>query len=218
MSNQDTESRPHAHYFKDVRHLDYIDVYRVIDLFAVEHPAMQHALKKVLAAGERGAKSQTQDAQEAIDSLQRFLEMKTEDNEQCPPIEQSEPIPDVINIGKRWMPYPSSSAQSTILEDGSTLTASFGNPQPLDLKGVKGVKEMKVSGFVDQGPSATEKPWYPDDSREWVEGIPKEGTMLSEWLLKSERDTRTYISLPGARVATSVDSFGNKTVAYKVVK
>lgn len=74
-----TEPKPHSHYFKPVGHLESIDVYRVIDLFEVRHPALQHALKKVIAAGKRGAKSEDQDAQEAIDSLNRFLAMRKED-------------------------------------------------------------------------------------------------------------------------------------------
>lgn len=70
----------HSHYYKDVRHLDTIDVYRVIELFAVTDPCIQHALKKLLVAGGRGAgKDITKDVQEAIDSLQRRLAMWAED-------------------------------------------------------------------------------------------------------------------------------------------
>jgi hypothetical protein len=69
----------HDHYKKDVRHLDMIDVYRVIELFEVTHPALQHALKKVLCAGDRGAKDWEKDVQEAIDSLNRALQMRVED-------------------------------------------------------------------------------------------------------------------------------------------
>lgn len=74
-----TETKNHGHYFKDVGHLDSIDVYRVIDLWAVEHPAITHAIKKLLAAGQRGAKDEGKDIQEAIDSLQRWQEMRAED-------------------------------------------------------------------------------------------------------------------------------------------
>jgi hypothetical protein len=69
----------HDHYKKDVRHLDMIDVYRVIELFEVTHPALQHALKKVLCVGDRGAKDWEKDVQEAIDSLNRALQMRAED-------------------------------------------------------------------------------------------------------------------------------------------
>ena len=70
----------YGHYFKDVSHLKKIDVYRVIDLWEITDPALQHALKKVLAAGKRGAKNQLQDVAEAIDSLVRFQDMQTENN------------------------------------------------------------------------------------------------------------------------------------------
>ena len=68
----------YGHYFKDVSHLKKIDVYRVIDLWEITDPALQHALKKVLAAGKRGAKNQMQDVAEAIDSLVRFQDMQVE--------------------------------------------------------------------------------------------------------------------------------------------
>ena len=69
----------HGHYKKNVVHLSTIDVYRVLELFGVTHPALQHAVKKLLVAGGRGAKSQPQDVQEAIDSLARWQDMRKED-------------------------------------------------------------------------------------------------------------------------------------------
>ena len=69
----------HNHYFKDVSNLKFIDVYRVLDLFGVSNPCLQHAIKKLLCAGQRGAKDKKQDVQEAIASLLRYLEMQTED-------------------------------------------------------------------------------------------------------------------------------------------
>ena len=71
------------HYFKDVSNLDTIDVYRVLELFNVVNPCVQHAVKKLLCSGIRnGGKSELQDIQEAIDSLNRFKEMKDEDNKE----------------------------------------------------------------------------------------------------------------------------------------
>jgi hypothetical protein len=70
----------HPHYHKDVRHLETIDVYRVLHLFNVTDPCIQHAVKKLLVAGGRGAgKDINKDIQEAIDSLNRFQEMRQED-------------------------------------------------------------------------------------------------------------------------------------------
>lgn len=69
----------HEHYFKDVTHLKTIDVYRVLDLFGVSNPCIQHAVKKLLCSGQRGVKDTRQDVQEAITSLVRCLEMQTED-------------------------------------------------------------------------------------------------------------------------------------------
>lgn len=69
----------HSHYHKSVAHLQSIDVYRVLALFGVTDPCVQHAIKKLLCAGRRGAKSEGKDIQEAIDTLQRRLEMHAED-------------------------------------------------------------------------------------------------------------------------------------------
>jgi len=71
----------YSHYQKSVEHLKWIDVYRVLVLFGVTNPCLQHAIKKLLCAGQRGAKGQQQDVQEAIASLLRYLEMQTEDDE-----------------------------------------------------------------------------------------------------------------------------------------
>ena len=75
----------HGHYFKDVSKLQTVDVYRVLDLFNVVNPCVQHAIKKLLVAGGRGAgKDVGKDIQEAIDSLQRWLDMRAEDAQEHP--------------------------------------------------------------------------------------------------------------------------------------
>ena len=71
----------HNHYFKDVSGLKHIDIYRVLILFGVTDPCLQHATKKLLCAGNRGVKDELKDVQEAISSLTRYLEIKTEDSE-----------------------------------------------------------------------------------------------------------------------------------------
>lgn len=75
-----TGGRKHNHYFKNVQHLDHVDVYRVLSLFNVTDPCIQHAVKKLLVAGGRGAgKDISRDIQEAVDSLVRWFEMREED-------------------------------------------------------------------------------------------------------------------------------------------
>lgn len=74
--------RQHNHYFKNVKHLEVVDVYRVLHLFNVTDPCIQHAVKKLLVAGGRGAgKDIAKDIKEAIDSLARWQEMRDEDTE-----------------------------------------------------------------------------------------------------------------------------------------
>jgi hypothetical protein len=69
----------HPHYFKDVSHLDQVDVYRVLELFNVTNPCIQHAIKKLLCAGTRGVKDHEKDLREAVDSIHRALQMIAED-------------------------------------------------------------------------------------------------------------------------------------------
>lgn len=72
------EKSLYPHYFKPCPY-SVVDIYRVIRLFDVADPCIQHALKKLLAAGRRGAKDLQVDIQEAIDSLERWKAMATED-------------------------------------------------------------------------------------------------------------------------------------------
>jgi len=70
----------YPHYHKYVGHLEYIDVYRVCDLFGVTDSAIAHAVKKLLVAGGRGAgKDMRQDVQEALATLLRRQQMWAED-------------------------------------------------------------------------------------------------------------------------------------------
>lgn len=67
-------------YIVDISKYDKLDIYRILFLYEVNNPCIQHAIKKLLCAGKRGVKNQIQDINEAILSLQRFLEMQGEDN------------------------------------------------------------------------------------------------------------------------------------------
>ncbi len=71
--------RKHSHYFKACP-FDHVDVYRVLALFNVTDPCIQHAVKKLLVAGGRGAgKDIGRDVQEAIDTMTRWQEMRAEE-------------------------------------------------------------------------------------------------------------------------------------------
>lgn len=68
-----------GHYFRDIAGLAKIDIYRFLELFGVTNPCLQHATKKIVCAGHRGAKDARKDIGEAIVSLNRALEMLDED-------------------------------------------------------------------------------------------------------------------------------------------
>ena len=67
-------------YIVDISKYNKLDIYRILKLYEVSDPCLQHAIKKLLCAGKRGVKNQTQDINEAILSLKRLLEMQGEDN------------------------------------------------------------------------------------------------------------------------------------------
>ena len=69
----------YPHYFKDVSKLDKIDIYRVLKLYEVTDPCLQHIVKKALVTGGRTAgKDFRQDLQEIFDTAKRALEMLDE--------------------------------------------------------------------------------------------------------------------------------------------
>ena len=53
-------------------------MYRVLDLFSIDNHCIGHAIKNCYAVGNVAQKINTQDVQEAISSLLRYLEMQTE--------------------------------------------------------------------------------------------------------------------------------------------
>ncbi len=66
-----------SRYHKRIAHDDgIVDVYAVLEAFEVTSAPRAHAIKKLLAAGQRnGGKSERQDIEEAIWSLQRDIEL-----------------------------------------------------------------------------------------------------------------------------------------------
>ena len=57
-----------------------LDPYRILKVYGISDPAQQHAIKKLLRAGE-SVKSLKEDIKEVIVSLTRWLEMLEEDAE-----------------------------------------------------------------------------------------------------------------------------------------
>lgn len=53
-----------------------VDVYNVIDAFGITCPARAHAVKKVLATGERGHKDFETDVKETKESMDRAATLK----------------------------------------------------------------------------------------------------------------------------------------------
>lgn len=66
-------------YTREIKPDVFVDVYDVLRAFKIDNPAVQHALKKMLAPGQRGLKDKITDIKEAIISLERALEMEEEE-------------------------------------------------------------------------------------------------------------------------------------------
>lgn len=58
-----------------------IDVYDVLKAFGVVCPATQHAIKKLLMAGERGHKDKLTDLSEASDAITRAIELARQESD-----------------------------------------------------------------------------------------------------------------------------------------
>ena len=81
--SEDVESlsKKYPAYYKDVSHLDEIDVYAVHHVFNIQDPSgsIHHASKKLLLSGVRtGGKSVFKDIKEARDTLSRWLQLNPE--------------------------------------------------------------------------------------------------------------------------------------------
>lgn len=65
------------HYHRDTNGLASMDIYMVMHLFGVtdDSGSLHHALKKLVVSGGRGVKPASQDTQEAILSLIRYMEI-----------------------------------------------------------------------------------------------------------------------------------------------
>jgi hypothetical protein len=72
-----------SHYHKPCPY-SHVDVYRVLKLFGVTDPCLQHAIKKLLVAGGRGQKDITRDVQEAVVTLTRWQQMQEEEKAKEP--------------------------------------------------------------------------------------------------------------------------------------
>ena len=65
----------YPHYYKPTKGQEFVDVYAILSMWNVTDHAIAHAIKKLLAAGQRGAKDKLKDKKEAIVSIQRSIEM-----------------------------------------------------------------------------------------------------------------------------------------------
>jgi len=65
-------------YLREIKPDVLVDVYDVLKSFEVTNQATAHAVKKLLAAGQRGHKDLLQDLKEARDSINRAIELETE--------------------------------------------------------------------------------------------------------------------------------------------
>ncbi len=78
------ESRSVEESINEYKHYQYsykgikLDPYRILSVYGITCPAIQHAIKKLLRAGN-SVKDLEQDIQEVIDTLKRKLEMIEED-------------------------------------------------------------------------------------------------------------------------------------------
>ncbi len=69
-----------------------VDVYDVLRAFDVTDPAIQHAVKKLLCTGIRGHKDSRQDLEEAIQSIERALDVVKVEEKLAAFADESQPV------------------------------------------------------------------------------------------------------------------------------
>lgn len=74
MSNSADLGKHYRFSYKGVK----LDPYRIFTVYEINHPAQQHAIKKLLRAG-KSVKQLEQDIDEVIVTLNRWKEMMQED-------------------------------------------------------------------------------------------------------------------------------------------
>ncbi len=74
VTGKKVTSKDAAEHYNFVYQGILLDPYRILDVYGIKHPAQQHAIKKLLRAGN-SSKDLNQDIQEAILTLKRWLEM-----------------------------------------------------------------------------------------------------------------------------------------------
>lgn len=78
--NTDGKYVRHVYYWDEggTPHHVHIDVYDVLKAYDVRCPAIQHAVKKLLCCGILGHKDADEDLREAMQAIQRAVELNTE--------------------------------------------------------------------------------------------------------------------------------------------
>lgn len=71
-TNPEYTGKHYQYTYKGIK----IDPYTILVLYRVSHPAVQHAIKKLLRLGRDGEATVQQEVREAISSLKRAIEMK----------------------------------------------------------------------------------------------------------------------------------------------
>jgi hypothetical protein len=174
--------KKHSHYFKPCPY-EHVDVYRVLEMFAVTDPCLQHAVKKLLVAGGRGAgKDISQDVQEAIDTLERFKAMR--DEELNVPVNDSDcaPVPTGIRVDS-W----GDTVRATFIKTGIWAECSTGRGQHKKKEEALRLLQIKLNGPVPAGPSV-------QDPISWAERLinqlPETHEGANSWLLNYGRGSR----------------------------
>ena len=69
-------SEQHSKYHREIKPGVWVDCYDVIKAWAVSNPADAHPIKKMLMPGTRGSKDGIQDRREAIQSIERAIQLE----------------------------------------------------------------------------------------------------------------------------------------------
>lgn len=185
-----------------------IDVYDVLNAFAVTCPATQHAIKKLLMPGKRGHKSERGDLLEARASIDRAIDLARERKRIVAPEAERKAYADAK--AKRL---------DAIFSQGTALTMGICDDALTDRE----LRDAVIRNTVDEGqgepPNVSPKASLCREcGGTQIEGVCQEKGCRYEALVPSGADAQTLVSIISRERAKDSTKWGSQEIATLIEK
>lgn len=185
-----------------------IDVYDVLNAFAVTCPATQHAIKKLLMPGKRGHKSERGDLLEARASIDRAIDLARERKRIVAPEAERKAYADAK--AKRL---------DAIFSQGTALTMGICDDSLTDRE----LRDAVIRNTVDEGqgepPNVSPKASLCREcGGTTIDGVCQEKGCRYEALVPSGADAQTLVSIISRERAKDPTKWGSQEIATLIEK